>query len=1157
MRLFHLLSASLALFAVEQIAPNFASATPATDDSFVNWEHPHVTPLAITPSGARLLAVNTPDNRLEVFDTSGLAPVRMSAIPVGLDPVSVRIRGEYEAWVVNHVSDSISIVDLLEGRVVRTLFTRDEPADVVFAGEPERAFVTCSQENIVQVFDLDDLAADPLEVSVVGEEPRALTVSADGTRVYLAVYESGNSSTILGGDKVVEGLWPPNVVNLVNGPYSGQNPPPNSGDQFSPAINPELPAPPVVSHIVRKDAQGRWMDDNEADWTTVVSGPLAAESGRIPGWDLADHDLVIIDADSLAVEYIRSLMNINMALAVNPATGEVAVVGTDATNEVRFEPNLTSSFVRVLVAVVDPDTGAKQVLDLNDHLDYSINTIPQVERNKSIGDPRGIAWDASGLKAFVSGMGSNNLVVIDPSGQRAGLNPTIEVGEGPTGVVLDPDGDRLFVLNKFESSISVVDLATELESARTPFHDPSPAAIKLGRKHIYGTHETSGLGQVSCAACHIDSRMDRLAWDLGNPAGSMVGLEGQNLFGGSSFVDYAVFEDFHPMKGPLLTQTLQDIIGKEPFHWRGDKFGIEDFNGTFIGLHGDDEVLTPEEMQEMEDFLATMHFAPNPFRNIDNSLKTDIELSGHFASGNHETPAGEQMPNGNPVNGLALFTPPNLLGNAGKACATCHTLPGGFGTDRQWDGSQWNEIPVGPFGESHLALTAPKFQAIHTANIAPLRNLFERTGYKLNKPLSTAGFGIRHDGTLDGAESSLSQSVFFQITSDQMISDLVAFIKSLTGSELPVGDGTLEILPPGPDSQDTHAGVGQQVSFEDLLGLSVDELERYGTLIAEGELDRLGLVAQAQVNGELRSAALVAPGLWQSDRAAESWSQIELEGFAGVGSPVLITAVVEGHEVRIGLDRDSDGVFDGDEIDAGSDLADASSTPSDCDLAMPVAPTGLFGQALAPGRVLLSWDDVNVEELEYQILRSNFGQFEFELVATLSANATSFEDVGLTCGKKYDYRVVARNCSGAAQSALLAGLSDGCAGLTADAASVSVGTGGQQVLSLQTGPELAGAIYWVLGTQSGTSPGFDLGGGVLLPLSFDSYFQLTLAEPNSGALVNTQGVLDGLGNGQASVSLGANQLPQLAGITLHHAFVAILGDTAEYASNAVSLELLP
>jgi hypothetical protein len=34
-------------------------------------------------------------------------------------------------------------------------------------------------------------------------------------------------------------------------------------------------------------------------------------------------------------------------------------------------------------------------------------------------------------------MGSNNVVVLERRGQRAGLAPTIAVGEGPTGIVVD------------------------------------------------------------------------------------------------------------------------------------------------------------------------------------------------------------------------------------------------------------------------------------------------------------------------------------------------------------------------------------------------------------------------------------------------------------------------------------------------------------------------------------------------------------------------------------------------------------------------------------------------------------------------------------------------------------------------------------------------
>ena len=55
----------------------------------------------------------------------------------------------------------------------------------------------------------------------------------------------------------------------------------------------------------------------------------------MPGWDLYDHDLAIIDAATLDVAYETGLMNICMAVGVNPATGRVLVVGTDGVNEKR------------------------------------------------------------------------------------------------------------------------------------------------------------------------------------------------------------------------------------------------------------------------------------------------------------------------------------------------------------------------------------------------------------------------------------------------------------------------------------------------------------------------------------------------------------------------------------------------------------------------------------------------------------------------------------------------------------------------------------------------------------------------------------------------------------------------------------------------------
>src|SRR5262245_49677273 len=73
--------------------------------SFLNFESGHVRPLAMDPGGNRLFAVNTPDNRIAIFDLTAGGMTLVAEVPVGLEPVAVAARtnlaGRTEVWVVN------------------------------------------------------------------------------------------------------------------------------------------------------------------------------------------------------------------------------------------------------------------------------------------------------------------------------------------------------------------------------------------------------------------------------------------------------------------------------------------------------------------------------------------------------------------------------------------------------------------------------------------------------------------------------------------------------------------------------------------------------------------------------------------------------------------------------------------------------------------------------------------------------------------------------------------------------------------------------------------------------------------------------------------------------------------------------------------------
>src|ERR1043165_1531728 len=96
----------------------FALSAHAT---YVNFEGKQTSPIRLSPDGSRLFAVNTPDARLSVFDVTQPSNPRLIAeIPVGIEPVSVNPRDNEEVWVVNEVSDSISIISASHRTVVNT-----------------------------------------------------------------------------------------------------------------------------------------------------------------------------------------------------------------------------------------------------------------------------------------------------------------------------------------------------------------------------------------------------------------------------------------------------------------------------------------------------------------------------------------------------------------------------------------------------------------------------------------------------------------------------------------------------------------------------------------------------------------------------------------------------------------------------------------------------------------------------------------------------------------------------------------------------------------------------------------------------------------------------------------------------------------------------
>jgi hypothetical protein len=269
---------------------------------------------------------------------------------------------------------------------------------------------------------------------------------------------------------------------------------------------------------------------------------------------------------------------------------------------------------------------------------------------------------------------------------------------------------------------------------------------------------------------------------------------------------------------------------------------------------------------------------------------------------------------------------PSGPGHGENTCRMCHSLPTGTGGDVKFVGStkgfpnpgsgHFEPFPVGPNGEHHAMSTALIFggEVRRTMRVPHLRNLYKRQGLVRTQTVSPSGFGYFHDG---GEELDTFFARFPNFVGDQEISDMIAFVLALQGSDLP--EGTMDTLlePPGPPSQDAHAAVGKQITVTGVNRNDPAVIQMIADMTALADAGKVGVIARARRSGIPRGYVYVGGGLFQSDRAAETITTDTLRGGSNPGTETTFTVVVYGTQTRIGIDRDGDGIFDGDDTFAG------------------------------------------------------------------------------------------------------------------------------------------------------------------------------------------------------------------------------------------------
>jgi DNA-binding beta-propeller fold protein YncE len=680
---------------------------------------------------------------------------------------------------------------------------------VVFAGG--QAFVSCSRNNVVRVFDLGthaEVAVIPLQ----GLYPRSLAVGHDGTKVYAAFKLSGNRTTLLPADRA-----PP-------------QPAPTNG---------ALPAPPQVGLIVS-----------------------ASDARLLPKPNMPDNDVAEINvATRTVIRYFKGTGTVNFGIAPRPGSNELWVANTEARNLVRFEPVLKGHAVDNRVTRVSTaGAGTVTPFDLNPGVNYAL-----IPNNAALGttlaQPTDLAFTPDGAAFWVASFGTDRVAKIDANSgavlARIDTGPTTNGAadprnkRGPRGLAYQAGTGRLYVLNRISNTVGVVSTITQsmLAEAPTGSHDPTPAVIREGRGFLYDAL-LSANGTQSCASCHVDGDRDDLAWDLGDPGGSMQAV-----------TSIAVF-NMHPMKGPMTTQTLRGLTGMNPLHWRGDRADFTKFDHAFESLLGGVE-MSAEDMSAFRDFVNTIVFEPNPNQNLDRTMPTVF-------------PPGD--PNaGNPNTGRNTFI--NTDYKTALRCNTCHTLP---------------------TGTIRLIIPASALEVSQDFKVPHLRNMYQKQYFKRSATTpSLSGFGLAHDGVDPDMVTFLSRPVFgafaqntaqaqtirrdlhaFMLCFDTGTAPAVGHTRTLTGATLAGGSADWTVL-----AAQVAAGAADLV-----------------VRLAQNGVTQ-GFVYQPATNNYLSDGAGLGP-----------LTRAEIEQRITNGATATLMGVPPGNGRRMGIDRDNDTVNDAEEM---------------------------------------------------------------------------------------------------------------------------------------------------------------------------------------------------------------------------------------------------
>lgn len=502
-------------------------------------------------------------------------------------------RGE-RLYVVGQESNQLLVVDPSEGRVVETIAVGNKPHSVVISNDHQFAFVSNQWSDNVFVIDLDQgRVSDTL---VGGNGPAGLALSPEGRFLYVVnSYSSDISIFDLGKAAEIRRL------RAGNNPVSATFTPDGSEVYVSSRRSVPVPygTPPVTEMTVTQTRYQR------------VSERLMFENAYImenvavtPGGDLTVATLVRPKnlLPSIQVEQ-GWMMNHGIGIIERKEGGSMVQLLLDEPNAYYADP---------FDVVISPD--GKRAYVSHSGVDMvSVIDLDQVRAllNESTG---------AELKALANHLGSSSRYVV----------ARIPTGANPKGMVLSPDGQTLYVAERLEDRIAVINTGSLENEGTIALGGPRRITMARQGRRLFNNAGHTFQNQYACYTCHPDAHEDGLVYNM---AASDMGRNLANV------------------------QTLREIGDIPPYKWNGKNQTIYKQDGMrFSTVLTRTEAFSHKELDALVAYIVTGIKNPPNLRYNPDGVLTEAQQRGKEIFYRDVTNDGRVIPENN-------------------RCYTCHPPP--------------------------------------------------------------------------------------------------------------------------------------------------------------------------------------------------------------------------------------------------------------------------------------------------------------------------------------------------------------------------------------------------------------------------------------------------------------------------------------------------